>query len=148
MIGRRLVDQAINVTDERGKIQMRMESLRPEGCLKNGHEQRCADSFAGHVANRDAPSSIGQGDEVVVVAADSVGRLVEGFAGDARDGEVARREKCLLNIPRAFQIPAERSLKTRIRFGSFEKLQERLDVIAQKESGFPGCPRSRASRIG
>jgi len=37
--------------------------------LKTRHQQGRTDSLSGNIANRDTPSSIGQGDEVVVIAA-------------------------------------------------------------------------------
>src|ERR1700756_2777513 len=137
MIGRRLVNEAIDVADERGKIQMRVKSLRSERRLKARHQQGRANSFSRDIANRDAPSSVGQRDEIIVVAADSVGRLIKSFAGYTWNREVPWREERLLNIFCALQIPAKGSLKTRIGFGPFEKFQKRLDMIAQQKSGFP-----------
>src|ERR1700757_374060 len=136
MIGRRLVNEAIDVADERGKIQMRMQRLRSERRLETGHQQGRANSFSGYISDGYAPTSIRQRNEIIVVAADSVGRLIKSFAGYTWNREVPWREERLLNIFCALQIPAKGSLKSRIGFGPFEKFQKRLDMIAQQESGF------------
>src|ERR1700732_3846615 len=115
---------------------MGMRRLRPKGRLETGHDQGRTDSLSGHISDGDAPSPLLQRQKVVIVASDVVSGLVKSFAGQAGNGQALWREERLLNILGALQITAECPLRSRVRFGLFYVLRERLDVIAQQESGF------------
>src|SRR3984885_9978662 len=117
-----------------------MQRFATKAGLATGHKQPRPDSFSGDISDRDAPASTLQGEEVVVVTANAVSGLVEGLAGKAWNGQSIGRKKCLLNILRALQIPANRSVKSGIGFRFLEKLDNRLHVIAQQESGFSRSP--------
>src|SRR5258706_7774154 len=115
---------------------MRMQCLRSEGSLETGHDQGRPDPLSGHISDCDAPAPLSQKQKVVVIASDVVGGPVKSFARQAGNRQVLRREERLLHILGALQIPAQRPVKSRVRFGLFYVLRERLHMIPQQEAGF------------
>src|SRR5260370_35136937 len=109
------MNQLIDVTNERGEVQVGVQSLRPKRRLETGHEQGRTDSFSGNIPDRDAPSPLRQGEKSVVVTANAVSRLGEGLAGKARNRQTPWRQEHLLNMFRAVKSPAQRSVKSRAR---------------------------------
>src|SRR5260370_9635308 len=119
---------------------MGMQGLCSKRRLETGHKQSRTDSFSGNVSDRDAPSPTLQGEEVVVVTADTISGLVEGLAGYARNRQAAWRKECLLDILCTLQILTKRPVKPRVRFRFFEELQECLHVVAHQQPCLPLLP--------
>jgi len=101
------VDETIDIADESCKVQMRVQRLCPKRRLETGHQQCGANSFSRYITDRDPPTAARQREKIIVIATDTVSRLVKGLTGEAGNGEALWREKGLLNVFGALQIFAK-----------------------------------------
>src|SRR5215831_4142198 len=121
------------MVNQRRGVGMGLQGLCTHRRPKAGHDQGSSDSLPGDISNSDSPCATAQGKEIVIIAANAVGRLVESFAAQAGYRRNFLWNESSLHISGDFQVLMK---KYRIHLRLFQKLQKGFDVIAEQQSGF------------
>src|SRR5215469_1760260 len=110
---------------------MGLRGLRTYRGLEAGHDQGGSDSLAGDIANCDPPCATAQRKEIIIIAANAMGRLIESFAAQAGYRRNFLWNESSLHISGDLQVLMK---KYRIHLCLFQELEEGFDVITQQQS--------------
>src|SRR3974377_434102 len=127
------MNQAVHMVNQCRGVGMGLQGLRTHRGVEAGHDQGSSDSLPGDVPNCDPPCATAQGKEIVIIAANAMGRLVESLATQAWYRRNFLWNESLLHVSRDLQVVME---EHRIHLRLFEELQKGFDVIAEQQARF------------